>query len=360
MSNGEPPRPSVEPTDKIRAQQRADQIAAFRAELDELRREGMVPWPDADLARVAAHQDAVLARFAQQFDIDRTEAARRMSRGMQIASLLGAGALVAAIVSFFYRVWGALGTPAQVALVTAAPVAAVLIMVAAGRIERTRYVASLFAIVACGAFVLQTVVLGQIFNLRATPHVIAAWGLFALAVATPWRFAFPYASGVVALAVYVPALLLWVNGSSWYAVSERPELLGLSAACGVAVVARAPEEVADWSRAVLLVVALGALLVLTYGAGSFLSADRAFVELFYQFVAAAVAIGLIAVGLRRGLDDVVTIGSIFGGLFLLTRFVDWWWDWMPKYLFFLIIAAVALAWIGGLRMARRRLAGGLA
>jgi hypothetical protein len=102
---------------------------------------------------------------------------------------------------------------------------------------------------------------------------------------------------------------------------------------------------------------LGTLLLLTYGARSVLPADRAFVEVFYQFVAAAVAVGLIAVGLRRGLEDVVTMGSIFGGLLLLTRFVDWWWDWMPKYLFFLIIAAVALAWIWGLRVARRQLAG---
>jgi hypothetical protein len=35
--------------------------------------------------------------------------------------------------------------------------------------------------------------------------------------------------------------------------------------------------------------------------------------------------------------------------------VDWWWDWMPKYLFFLLIALLALGWLWGLRVARRRL-----
>jgi hypothetical protein len=339
------------------AQRRADQIAAFRAEVEQLRREGVLPWDDADSVRVATHHDSVLASLARQFDIDRTTAARRMSRGMQIASLLGAAALVAAIVSFFYRIWGTLGTAAQVALATAAPAVSLLAMAIAGRIEKTRYVASLCAIVACGAFVLQTVLLGQIFNLRGSPHVVAAWGLFGVGVGWPWRVAVPFSAGAVALAVYVPALVLWLNGYSWHSIPERPELLCASSALGLFAVARVPRELAKWSRPALLVVALGSLLALTFGAGSVLSSSDTVVEVVYQVVSAAVTILLIWVGLRRGLEDVVVLGSLFGGFFLLTRFVDWWWDWMPKYLFFLIIATVALAWLWGLRVARRGLAG---
>ena len=73
-------------------------------------------------------------------------------------------------------------------------------------------------------------------------------------------------------------------------------------------------------------------------------------------MAVAASIITIGLGLRQGLPEVVLIGSLFTGIFLLLRFVDWWWDWMPKYLFFLILAAVALAWLWGLRLARRRLA----
>lgn len=344
-------------TSRDEAQRRADQIAAFRAEVEQLRREGVRAWEQPELQRIAAHQDYVLAALARRFDIDRTTASRRMSRGMQIASLLGAAALVAAIVSFFYRIWGTLGTVSQVMLATSAPIVPVLAMAVAGRIEQTRYVASLFAIVACGAFVLQTVLLGHIFNMRGTPHVVGAWALFGIGVGWPWRLGAPFAAGAVAMAVYVPALLLWLNGYSWYSFPERPELLGASAAAGLAAVARAPRELGAWGRPALLLVGLGALLALTFGAGSVVTDNETAVELVYQFAAAAVTVALIWMGLRRGLDDVVVIGSLFGGVFLLTRFVDWWWDWMPKYLFFLIIAGVALGWLWGLRVARRRVAG---
>jgi hypothetical protein len=344
-------------TSRDAAQRRADQIAAFRAEVEQLRREGVLSLEAADLQRISAHQNGVLTALAAQFDIDRTTAARRMSRGMQIASLLGAAALVAAIVSFFYRIWGALGTLAQVALATAAPLVSVLVMIVAGRIEKTRYVASLFAIVACGAFVLQTVLLGQIFNLRGSPHVVAAWALFGIAVAWPWRFGVPFAAGAMSLAAYVPALLLWLNGYSWVSVPARPELLGAAALLGVIAVSRVPRELAAWGRPALLLVVLGVLLALTFGADSVFTDRDALVEGAYQILSAATTVALIWFGLRRGLEDLVVLGSLFGGVFLLTRFVDWWWDWMPKYLFFLIIAAVALGWLWGLRVARRRVAG---
>jgi hypothetical protein len=29
-------------------------------------------------------------------------------------------------------------------------------------------------------------------------------------------------------------------------------------------------------------------------------------------------------------------------IFLYTKFFDWWWEWMPKYLFFLVIGLVAI------------------
>src|SRR5687767_13443613 len=91
------------------AQRRADQIAAFRAEAEQLAREGVLD--PGQLGTAVTHQDVILAQLAREFDVDRTTAARRMSRGMQVASLLGGAALVAAIVSFFYRIWGALSTP---------------------------------------------------------------------------------------------------------------------------------------------------------------------------------------------------------------------------------------------------------
>jgi hypothetical protein len=362
------------PRSKDDAQRRADQIAAFRAELRELEREGAALDPP-QLARIVAHHDEILGRLAHDFDVDRGDREKRMSTGMRLASLFGAGALTAAVVSFVYRVWGSLSTEAQVVLLTAAPVVATVVMIVAGRVERTRYVASVFAIVACAAVVLQTVMLGSLFNLRSSPHAVAVWAAFALTVAVPWRFGVPFAFGVVAAMVYIAAVAVRFAGYYWMSVVERPEVVALPSAVALLGLSRlkpttssmkvvglrvtVPRELVSWARAVLLIVVLGTILVLSAtGAVSVLPLDENAIKVAYQLLAVVASVVTIGVGLRHGLSDVVLIGSLFTGAFLFVRFVDWWWDWMPKYLFFLILAAVALAWLWGLRLARRRLAMG--
>src|SRR3954470_16203859 len=107
------------------AQERADQIAAFRAEVEQLRQDGASPFTSDQLAVLARHHDALLERLAGEFDIDRTLAERRMSVGMRIASGFGAVTLTAAVVSFVYQIWGAIPTPGQVVLLTAGPLVSV-------------------------------------------------------------------------------------------------------------------------------------------------------------------------------------------------------------------------------------------
>jgi hypothetical protein len=341
--------------DKNAAQRRADQIAAFRAEIDQLEREGAAPFDAAHLGAIRAHQDRLLAQLAREFDVDRTQAARQMSLGMQIASVLGAAALVAAIVSFFYRIWDSLSTPLQVAGLVLAPIVALAVMLLAGRVERTRYVASLCALVACGAFVLETVALARLFNLRESPHFLGFWAVFALSVAVPWRFRLPFALGVGALVVYLAALSFELFGLPWTHAGERPEAI-MAAAVLLLARQRVVPDLASIARGVLLVLALLPLLVLSAARGlSLLPVDIDTARVLYQIAAFVAACGVIAFALRHGQLETLAIGSIFAGLFIITRFVDWWWEWMPKYLFFLIMAAVAIAWLWGLRLARRRL-----
>ena len=354
------------PRSKDDAQRRADQIASFRAELVELEREGTAFDP-RQLGGITAHHDEVLARLAREFDVDRGDREKRMSMGMRLASLFGAAALTAAVVSFVYRIWGALPTGSQVALLTVAPLVATLGMIVAGRVERTRYVSSLFAIVACAAIVLQTVMLGTLFNVRSSPHVLAVWAAFALAVAVPWRFGVVFAFGVGAAMVYVAAVSLDFAGYYWMSVVERPELVAVPALAVLASMTitgigiTVPRELVPWGRGVLLLIVLATILVLSAtGAVSMLPFDEEAITVVYQLVAVVASIVTIGIGLRHGLTDMVNIGSLFTGMFLLLRFVDWWWDWMPKYLFFLILTAVALAWLWALRLARRRLAMGAA
>lgn len=344
------------PSTKDDAQRRADQIAAFRDELAALAREGVAPFDGATSAAVAAHQERILSALAREFDVDRGAAERQMSIGMRLASLLGAAALTAAVVSFVYRVWGTLPQPGQVALLTAGPLAAVVLMIAAGRVEKTRYVASLLATVACGALVLQTVMLGRLLNLRDSPHILGCWAIFALAIALPWRFGIPFAFGLLALVAYPPALAFHLAGVPWHAVIERPEAVALVAAAALPAVPRLPRELMPAARATLsLIVLLPVLVLSASGNFSLLPLTTGAVRVAYQLLAVPLGVAAIVIGIRRGWRDVVLLGSLFLGAFLLTRFVDWWWDWMPKYLFFLLIAALALGWLWALRIARRRL-----
>ena len=68
-----------------------------------------------------------------------------------------------------------------------------------------------------------------------------------------------------------------------------------------------------------------------------------------------VAAGAIWVGMTRRLTGLVNLGATFFLLFLYCRLVGWLWDWMPKYLFFLIIGLISLGFVAAFRKIRLRL-----
>ncbi len=84
------------------------------------------------------------------------------------------------------------------------------------------------------------------------------------------------------------------------------------------------------------------LVLANWGQASYLPLARSSVEAIYQtavFVASALAIWA---GIRLSWPEVVNCGNVFFTIFLYTKFFDWWWDWMPNYLFFLIIGLSAI------------------
>jgi uncharacterized membrane protein len=51
---------------------------------------------------------------------------------------------------------------------------------------------------------------------------------------------------------------------------------------------------------------------------------------------------MITLGIIRGWPEVVNTANGFFTLLLYTKFYDWWWAWMPKYQFFLLIGLTAI------------------
>jgi uncharacterized membrane protein len=342
---------------KARAQTRADRIRAFREEFEEVERAGIVELSDAQRERLRRYHDEILEDLARHYDIDTTAGQKQLSWGMRIASLLGALALCAAVVLFFFRYWGLLSTSRQLIILVGAPVLGVLGTEAAARRERTLYVAGIIGLVAFGAFVLDLAMLGRIFNVTPSAGAFLAWAAVAFCLAYTYGLRILLVAGILSLAGYLSATMGTWRGVYWLSFGERPENF-FPVAVLLLVLSLAPHrQYGDFPPLYRIFGLLGVLLPIlvlsNWGALSYLQLPTRQVEYLYQVAAFLVAAATIAAGVRLDLREVTNVGSIFFIIFLYTRFYDWWWDWMPRYLFFLVVGAFSIAVLLTLRRLRR-------
>ena len=343
---------------KDEAQARADRIRAFQEELEALQGEGVLTLPADTAAGLREHHAGLLRQFAAEFDVDTTRDQKQLSWGMRLASLFGALALSAAVFFFFYRFWGGFSTPLQVGLLVAAPLLATFGVEFTARRERSLYFASLIALVAVACFVLNLSVLGQIFNITPSPKAFLAWAGFALLLAYAYGLRLILVAGLTSLMGWLSASAGTWSGMYWLSFGERPENFIFA---GLAVFAlglfrqRAWPGFAGIHRVYGLLAVFTAILVLAnWGRGSYLPFANTTIENSYQvlgFLATGLAVWL---GIRRHWPGVVNLGSTFFVLYLYTKLFDWWWDWMPKYLFFLLLGLVAVLLLLVLRRLRGR------
>jgi uncharacterized membrane protein len=334
---------------KTQAQQRADQIGAFARELAELGREGVLQLAPDERARLDAYHAGLLEQLAGQFDVDRSDRQRQMSLGMRIASLLGAVTLSAAVVLFFYRVWGLLATPAQLAVLVAAPLLMLAATEIAARREKTLYVASIMAAAATAAFILDVNVVGVIFNMRPSPYALALWSAFALIVAYTYGLRLLLAAGIATATAFVCALVAKTAGLDMSVSIARPEPLLPAGALAIAASflasnRRRPGFPETW-RLVGLIALLVPLIFLSTWSGvfSYLRWPEKVLGPIYDVAGFALGGAGIWVGIRSGWREVVRVATGFLVVFLYAKCFDWWWDWMPRYLFFLLLGGLAVA-----------------
>ena len=345
--------------DKDEAQHRADQIKAFGGELARLEQDDVLVLSPEQRERVDKYHSETLDRLARQFDIDVSATAKQMSIGMRIVSFLGALALSAAVFFFFYRYWGILTTSAQVAILVTAPVLLLGGVEFAASREKTLYFSSLISLVAFTAFVLDLTMLGQIFSITPSQNAFLAWGAFALILAYGYRLRLLLVAALVCLTAYLAATIGTWSGIYWISFGERPEnfiVTGCLLFAAAFIPGRWQKEFAPSYRLFGLLVACIAVLILSHwGMASYLLLPAKQVEHLYQLTGFVLSAFIIWLGIRQRWPGVTNLGSTFFVIFLYTKMFDWWWDWLPKYLFFLILGATALVPLIILKKMRSRL-----
>lgn len=331
---------------RTEAQQRADQITAFRTELETLQQEEIVELQPEQQRAIDRHHHNLLRQLTLGFDIDTTKGQKQFSLGMGIVSSLGALALAASVFFFYFQYWGFLATKIQVTVLQTMPCIGLVLTVTAARLEKSGYFAKLFALISLVCLVLDLTMLGRIFNIAATPQALLVWAVFALLLAYAAETRFLLAMGILCLAGYLSAQTATWNGCYWISFGERPETF-FPAALLLFLVSLLPHRwypgfAALYRVFALLLFFLPLLVLCNYGGISYLDMEPVMIEALYQVIGFVVAAVMIGLGIFFGWPETVNTANSFFTLLLYTKFYDWWWAWLPKYQFFLIIGLTAM------------------
>jgi len=324
------------------AQQRVDQIAHFKAELEQLEQNDVLTLSEPQKISVSNYHTTLINSLALAYDIDASVEEKQLSLGMKIASFLGALALAASIFFLFYQFWGKFSTLSQVTILIMAPMIGLAATVFAYYREKSGYFAKLIGVVTLAGFVLNISMFGQIFNITPSVNASLVWALFAFLLAYASDTRLLLAFGIIFLSGFLSAKVGTWSGIYWIHFGERPEnflpvafllffisLLKHHRFSGFQVIYRVFG---------MLFFFIPVLILSNWGYISYIDADHNTIEAFYQIIGFAFSAGAIWLGIKMHWSEVVNTGNVFFVIFLYTKFYDWWWEWMPKYLFFLIIA----------------------
>ena len=355
-----PERSHLTDGDSEAAQQTADRIRMLRQDLADEEIQSVLALSPDQRSRFDEWSRAKLAALAQQFDIDTTASQKRVSWAMRIASTLGALALCAATILFFMRYWGYLDTPAQLAIVILTPLLLLAGAEFAARRERTPYFTGLLALAALATCILSLAVVGSIFNITSTERALLPWGAFAMVLAYRYGLRLLLALGLLLLMSYVAAAYTAQMGYRWLDFCDRPEhFLLLGAFVFALPFYLKHSRNTDFSPVYRLIGAWAAFIALLslaeWGAPSYLPWETVNIERFYEIAGLIVSAAAIWWGIVRNWNGVVNTGATFFIIFLFTRLYHWWWDWMPRYLFFAVIGVLGVALVLAFKRMRGRM-----
>lgn len=331
---------------KAEAQRRADQIGYFQAELEILKQENIFSLNDAQRSVIANYHENLIQTLLTEFDIDSSKREKQLSLGMKIASFLGALGLAASVFFLFYQFWGRFSTITQAFILIIAPIIGLAATMYASCKEKTGYFSKLLGLVSFACFVLNLSMFGQIFNITPSANAFLVWAVFAFLLAYASDSRLLLAAGILCISAFLSAKTGTWGGCYWINFGERPEnffpaafilfaasFLPHNKFSGFAVVYRVFS---------MLLFFIPILILSNWGMISYLNISKNSIENMYQIAGFIFSATAIWIGIKKSWPEVVNTGNVFFTIFLYTKFYDWWWDWMPKYLFFLVIGLTAI------------------
>lgn len=348
---------------RTEAQQRADEIETFRRELSRLEQENVLALSESQAQAVSSHHAMLIAGWARQHGIDRDLRERKLSLGMRVASFLGALALAASVFFLFRQFWGQFGTVVQVTILIGGALATFAGTLYLRERDASGYFTKLAAMVAFACFVLNVAMLGQIFNITPSDKALIVWAAYAMLLAYTCDLRLLLAAGILCLVAFVSARAGTFSGLYWLHFGERPENFFPAAALLFLAPRlirhdRYPGFAVLYRVFGLLTLFLPVLILSNWAGGSYLELEPAVIKGIYQVLGFAGSAAVIWLGMRRSWPEVANTGMVFFVIFLYTKFFDWWWDVMPKYLFFLVVGLTAILFLMVLRRLHRSRKGG--
>ena len=329
------------------AQQRADQIHAFQQELIELENVGVIEISPEQANKVQTFHNQLLQKFSTIYDVDISVQSKQLTLGMKIASLFGALAMAISIFFLFYQFWGHLNTFTQVGILITAPVSLFLLSLYLAQKEKNAYFSKISALVSLVCFVLNLSMLGQVFNITPSPNAFVVWAAFSFLLAYACNARLLLFFGIVSVSSFIAMKVGTWSGMYWISFGDRPENFFLPGLLIFMLPKLANHKYFNGFEVIyrvmaMIIVFLPILILSNWGQSSHLNWSYNEIEGFYQLIGFTLSSLAIWQGIKHKWKEVTNTGNVFFILFLYTKLFDWWWDWMPKYVFFFVLGLTAI------------------
>jgi len=246
----------------------------------------------------------------------------------------------------FLQFWGNFEEITQVIILILTPTILFFLTIYLSKQQNRDYYTKISGLLTFVAFVLNLSMIGQIFNIAASPDAFLIWSTFAFLLAYALNARLLLGIGIIFFSFFLSAKVGVWGGAYWINFSNHPEnffpvALTLFLLSFINHSKYSNFDVVYRYFAMFLLF-LPVLTLSNYGVISYIKMDKSLIEGFYQLVGFGFSAFAIYIGIKKGLSEVTNMGNVFFVIFLYTKFYNWWWGWMPKYIFFLLIGLSAV------------------